>query len=51
LSERRIKDIVSSAIGWAAILLAPELEAGNMIAKQLQCLANACRPPGAAGMK
>lgn len=37
----RIKNIISPVAGDADILLAPDLEAGNMLAKQLQYLANA----------
>jgi phosphate acetyltransferase len=37
----RIKEIVSPVAGRADILLAPDLEAGNMIAKQLTYLAGA----------
>jgi len=37
----RTKKIVSPVAGKADILLAPDLEAGNMIAKQLQYLAGA----------
>jgi len=37
----RTKKIVSSVAGRADILLAPDLEAGNMMAKQLQYLAGA----------
>ncbi len=37
----RIKKIVSPVAGKADILLAPDLEAGNMLAKQLQYLAGA----------
>ena len=37
----RIKKIVSPVAGRADILLAPDLEAGNMMAKQLQYLAGA----------
>src|SRR5258706_2689446 len=37
----RIKKIVSPVAGQADILLAPDLEAGNMMAKQLQYLAGA----------
>jgi len=37
----RIKGIVSLVAGRADILLAPDLEAGNMVAKQLQYLAGA----------
>ncbi|HJY78625.1 MAG TPA: bifunctional enoyl-CoA hydratase/phosphate acetyltransferase [Burkholderiales bacterium] len=37
----RIKKIVSPVAGRADILLAPDLEAGNMVAKQLQYLAGA----------
>ena len=37
----RIKGIVSPVAGRADILLAPNLEAGNMVAKQLQYLAGA----------
>ncbi|HMN77835.1 MAG TPA: bifunctional enoyl-CoA hydratase/phosphate acetyltransferase [Burkholderiaceae bacterium] len=37
----RIKGITSSVAGRADILLAPDLEAGNMVAKQLQYLAGA----------
>jgi len=37
----RIKGIVSPVAGRADILLAPDLEAGNMVAKQLQYLAGA----------
>ena len=37
----RIKGIVSLVAGKADILLAPDLEAGNMVAKQLQYLAGA----------
>jgi phosphotransacetylase/acyl dehydratase len=36
-----IKGIVSQVAGYADILLAPDIEAGNMIAKQLGYLANA----------
>lgn len=37
----RIKNIISPVAGKADILLAPDLEAGNMLAKQLQYLAKA----------
>jgi len=37
----RIKGIVSPVAGKADILLVPDLEAGNMLAKQLEYLANA----------
>jgi phosphotransacetylase len=37
----RIKGIVSPVAGRADILLVPDLEAGNMVAKQLQYLAGA----------
>ena len=37
----KIKGIVSEVAGDPDILLAPDLEAGNMIAKQLSFLANA----------
>jgi len=37
----RTKKIVSAVAGRADILLAPDLEAGNMVAKQLQYLAGA----------
>jgi len=37
----RTKNIVSAVAGRADILLAPDLEAGNMMAKQLQYLAGA----------
>jgi len=37
----RIKEIISPVAGKADILLAPDLESGNMLAKQLQYLANA----------
>jgi phosphate butyryltransferase len=40
-SAAREKGIVSSVAGQADILLAPDLEAGNMLAKQLSFLANA----------
>jgi len=41
LQAARTKGIVSAVAGDADILLAPDLEAGNMIAKQLEYLANA----------
>jgi phosphate acetyltransferase len=37
----RDKGIVSAVAGQADILIAPDLEAGNMLAKQLQYLADA----------
>jgi phosphotransacetylase len=37
----RIKNIISPVAGKADILLVPDLEAGNMLAKQLQYLAGA----------
>ncbi len=37
----RIKHIVSPVAGDADILLVPDLEAGNMLAKELSFLANA----------
>ncbi len=37
----RIKNIVSPVVGQADILLVPDLEAGNMLAKQLSYLADA----------
>jgi phosphate acetyltransferase len=41
LEAARTKKIVSQVAGMADILVAPDLEAGNMIAKQLQYLAGA----------
>lgn len=41
LEAARTKGIVSDVAGLADILVAPDLEAGNMIAKQLQYLAGA----------
>lgn len=41
LTAARIKSIVSPVAGRADILLVPDLEAGNMLAKQLIYLANA----------
>jgi len=41
LEAARTKKIVSEVAGLADILVAPDLEAGNMIAKQLQYLAGA----------
>jgi phosphate acetyltransferase len=41
LEAARTKKIVSPVAGKADILLAPDLEAGNMVAKQLQYLAGA----------
>jgi phosphate acetyltransferase len=41
LEAARIKGIQSAVAGDADILLAPDLEAGNMLAKQLSFLANA----------
>lgn len=37
----RIKGIISAVAGQADILVAPDLESGNMVAKQLEYLANA----------
>lgn len=37
----RIKVIVSAVAGAANILLVPDMESGNMLAKQLEYLANA----------
>jgi phosphate acetyltransferase/phosphate butyryltransferase len=37
----RIKDIVSPVAGQADILVVPDLESGNMLAKQLEYLAEA----------
>ena len=37
----RIKNLVSSVAGYADILVVPDLESGNMLAKQLEYLANA----------
>jgi phosphate acetyltransferase len=37
----RIKGIVSDVAGFADILVVPDLESGNMLAKQLEYLANA----------
>jgi phosphotransacetylase len=37
----RIKGIKSEVAGWANILLVPDLEAGNMLAKNLSSLSNA----------
>lgn len=36
-----IKGIISPVAGQADILVVPDLESGNMLAKQLECLANA----------
>jgi phosphate acetyltransferase len=41
LEAARTKKIVSPVAGLADILLVPDLEAGNMVAKQLQYLAGA----------
>jgi phosphate acetyltransferase len=41
LEAARTKSIVSPVAGQADILLVPDLEAGNMLAKQLQYLAGA----------
>jgi len=41
MKAARIKKIVSPVAGQADILLVPDLEAGNMVAKQLQYLAGA----------
>lgn len=41
LGAARIKEIVSPVAGRADILIAPDLEAGNMLAKQLIYLAAA----------
>src|ERR1035437_661739 len=37
----RIKGLVSAVAGMADILVVPDLESGNMLAKQLEYLANA----------
>ena len=37
----RIKGLVSSVAGDADILVVPDMESGNMLAKQMECLANA----------
>lgn len=37
----RIKGIISAVAGQADVLVAPDLESGNMVAKQLEYLANA----------
>jgi len=41
LAAAKTKHIVSEVAGQADILIAPDIEAGNMIAKQLEYLANA----------
>ncbi len=41
LKAAQIKGLVSPVSGVADILVVPDMESGNMLAKQMECLANA----------
>ncbi|GGC08936.1 bifunctional enoyl-CoA hydratase/phosphate acetyltransferase [Pseudoduganella buxea] len=41
IAAARVKGITSPVAGHADVLIVPDLEAGNMLAKQLECMGNA----------